>query len=132
MRAPLATAFFLAGCLHAQGPVKSAANADPETIRAFDLLINAAETIDDAEAFAKAKGMTRGDWIDSADRAYWSFMRAGVYAPAAEIASRFGFPDRAVGMALQEARRDYDRLHGEYRRRKDGKDGLRSEERRVG
>jgi hypothetical protein len=124
MRALLATAFFLAGCLHARGPVKSAAKADPETLHAFDLLINVADTIDDAEAFAEAKGMTREDWIDSAERAYWSFMRAGVYAPAAEIASRFGFPDRAVGMALDEARRDYDRVHGTYQRRKEAKDGL--------
>lgn len=124
MRALLVTALFLAGCLHARGPVKSAANAAPETIRAFDLLINAAESIDDAEAFAKAKGMSREDWIGPADRAYWSFMRAGVYAPAAEIASRFAFPARAVGLALENARRDYDKVHGAYLRRKREKDAL--------
>lgn len=124
MRAMLVTAMFLAGCLHARGPVKSAAKADPETLRTFDRMVNDADTIDDAAAFAEAKGLRREDWIDLADRAYWSFMRAGVYVPAAEIAWRFRFKPRAIGLALEGARRDYEAAAGAYIRSKGQKDEL--------
>src|SRR5690349_22517158 len=122
MRIMLVTAIFLAGCLHAQGPVKSAAKADPETLHAFELLVNDADTIDDAAALAKAKGLRRGEIAGPAERAYWSFMRAGVYVPAAEIAWRFGFGETAIGLALEYERRVYERAVALYVRGK-GKEG---------
>ncbi|HTK60679.1 MAG TPA: hypothetical protein VL283_05765 [Candidatus Baltobacteraceae bacterium] len=118
MRAMLVTAIFLAGCLHARGPVNSAAKADPAALHAFDLLVNDADTIDDAAAFAEAKGLPREDVLVLAERAYWSFMRAGVYVPAAEIASRFRFKPRAVDLALEAARRDYEHAAAAYIRGK--------------
>jgi len=122
MRALLVTAFFMAGCLHARGPVKSAAKADPATLHEFEKLINDADTIDEAAAFAKAKGLRREDWIDPADRAYWSFMRAGIHVPAAEIAWRFAFKPRAIGLALESQRKVYDRAKAAWAKGKD-KDG---------
>ncbi len=122
MRAMLVTAFFLAGCLHARGPVKSAAQADPDTLHAFELLVNDADTIDDAAEFAKAKRLRHDDLVGTAERAYWSFYRAGVYVPAAEIAWRFGFKPAAVVFALEAARRDYEAASGAYVKGK-GQDG---------
>jgi len=124
MRALLVTAFFTAGCLHAQGPGKGTVKTAPATLHAFDLLVNDADTIVEAWAFAEAKGLSREERNDRAERAYWSFMHAGVYAPAAEIASRFGFPERAVGLPLEASRREYEDAAAKYVRGKDEKGGL--------
>ena len=123
MRAALATAMLMAGCLHAQGPAGGAAKADAATIHAFELLVNDAETIDDAAAFAKAKGLRREDVAGPAERAYWSFMRAEIYPPAAEIAARFGFGKRAIALPLEAQRKDADKATGAYVVRKREADG---------
>ncbi|HJV32989.1 MAG TPA: hypothetical protein VJ694_03110 [Patescibacteria group bacterium] len=123
MRFTLATAVFLAGCLHAQGPATGKAKADPATLHAFDLLVNDAETIDDAAEFAKAKGLTRDEIVGAADRAYWSFMRAEIYPPAAEIASRFGFGARGISLPLAEQRKDADKATAAYLARQREDDG---------
>ncbi|MEK7546449.1 MAG: hypothetical protein AAB554_05280 [Patescibacteria group bacterium] len=125
MRAMLAMAISLAGCLHAQAPVKSAAKAEPETMRTFYVLINDADTIAAAADFAKSKGLRRQDWIASADRAYWRFMRATVYPPAAEIASRFGFGEDAVRLALEAQRGDVKKAVAAYVARKHADDESR-------
>lgn len=123
MRIALATAVFLAGCLHAQGPATGKAKADPATLHAFELLVNDAETIDDAADFAKAKGLTRDEIVGFADRAYWSFMRAEIYPPAAEIAFRFGFGDRGIAFPLERQRVDVARALRAYAVRKREDDG---------
>lgn len=106
MRVMLATAVFLAGCLHARGPGRSANKDEAAHLRAFELLVNDADTIDDAEAFAKAKVLDRDGVVEIAERAYWSFMRGTIYPPAAEIAYRFGFGKRAIALALEAQRKD--------------------------
>lgn len=120
MRALLAAACLMAGCLHARGPVRGGASA-PD-IRAFELLVNDADAIGDAEAFARAKGLRREDWIGPADRAYWSFMRGTIYPPAAEIAYRFRFGKRAIALALEAQSKDATKAIAAYLQGKD-KDG---------
>lgn len=106
MRAWLVTVLMTVGCLHAQGPRAETKKDDPAALQAFERLLGDAETIDDAAAFAKAKGLSRGAVLGRAERAYWAFMKAHRYAPAAEIAWRFRADPKYVGMALDFARKD--------------------------
>ena len=46
--------------------------SDRASLRTFEILVNDADTIDDAQAFAEAKGLRRGDILPIAERAYWS------------------------------------------------------------
>ncbi|GEM_PF-3094500 len=116
MRAMLVAAFLTAGCLHAQAPATGAAKADPEALYAFEVLLNDDTRLAEAAAFAKERRLPRADVAALAERAYWRYLRGGGPLPAAEIAWRFRFPERAVLLALADARRAFDAADADYRR----------------
>lgn len=121
MRITLAVALTLAGCLRAQAPARPP-SADPAALRTFERLLHGADTIGEAEAFARAHGLSRADILPAADRAYWSYMRATYHPPAAEIASRFRFGRRAIVLALRGQRAVADEAVAAYLRRQREKD----------
>jgi hypothetical protein len=118
----LALALFLAGCLRAQAPARPP-SVDPSALRTFERLLYDADTIGEAEAYARARGLVAADTRPVADRAYRAYLGAKVYPQAAEIASRFRFGPRAIAQALRGQRAEADRATDAYLRRKREKDG---------
>lgn len=96
----LAALAFWGGCLHPQAPARPS-TADRE---AFVRLVNDPVAIGVAAEYVKTRRLPRDVWISPAVEAWKTYMKAGVYEAAAEVAWRFGLDPMLVGYALEHAR----------------------------